>query len=106
MTTFILAFKLFNFKPPERNCLYYFGTVLAVLKQYMQLRSGAQITPPAGLIATRICNRRRGGVICGAAPPVFRAWPHHCWVAYLGHFGVGDAESLSGDAALRSMPDV
>jgi len=25
MTTFILAFKLFNFKPPERNCLYYFG---------------------------------------------------------------------------------
>ena len=27
MTTLILGMKLFNFKPPDRNCLYYFGKI-------------------------------------------------------------------------------
>ena len=39
-TTFILAFKLFNFKPPERNCLYYFGDAQALLHAIAPYQQG------------------------------------------------------------------
>ena len=29
-TAFVLGFKLFNFKPPDKNCLYYFGKFACV----------------------------------------------------------------------------
>ena len=29
-TAFVLGFKLFNFKPPDKNCLYYFGKFASV----------------------------------------------------------------------------